>query len=73
MGEKSTFLGRATVRPRAPECNYKRRRGLNGISVLSKSRCGRSLSNDKFVIWRMSAYWSIDAQPSVKQRTVVRA
>jgi len=72
MREKSTFLGRATVRPRAPERNYKPRRGLNGISVLSKSRCWCSLSNDKSVIWRMSAYLSIDAQPSVMQRTAVR-
>jgi len=43
----------ATASRPAPERNYKPRRGLNDISVLSKSRCGRTLSNGKSVIWRI--------------------
>ena len=53
MTENSASLG---VPPRAgsPERIYKPRRGLNDISVLSKSCYVRSLSRDKAVIWRMS-------------------
>ena len=39
----------------SPEGGDRPRRGLNDISVLSKSCYGRSLSRDKAVIWRMSA------------------
>jgi hypothetical protein len=44
----------ATASRPAPERNYKPRWGLNDISALSKSRCGRTLDNGKSVIWRMS-------------------
>jgi hypothetical protein len=55
MAENSVSLG---VPPRADPPRkriYKPRRGLNDISVLSKSCYGRSFTRDKAVIWRMSA------------------
>ena len=41
---------RATASPLTSKHIYKPRRGFNDISVLSKSRYGRSLSRDKAVI-----------------------
>jgi hypothetical protein len=45
---------RATASRLAAKRIYKPRRGLNDISVLSKSYYVRSFSRDKAVIWRMS-------------------
>jgi hypothetical protein len=46
---------RAIASRPAPKRIYRPRRGLNDISVLSKSCRGRSLSHYRAVIWRMSA------------------
>src|SRR5271165_3722039 len=51
---KFGMLKRASASQPAPKHIYKPQSRLNGILFLSKSRDGRSLSNDRAVIWRMS-------------------
>ena len=52
---KFGILRRATASRLAPNRIYKPQRGLNDISVLSKSCHRPSLSGNKAVIWRMSS------------------
>jgi hypothetical protein len=54
MAEKFGIPRHAPASRAAPKSIYKPRRGLNDISVLSKSRYGRSFSVGKTVNWRMS-------------------
>ena len=57
MKENSACFGmlkRASASQPAPKHIYKPQSRLNDILSLSKSRDGRSLSNDRAVIWRMS-------------------
>ena len=51
---KFGMLKRASASQPAPKHIYKPQSRLNDILFLSKSRDGRSLSNDRAVIWRMS-------------------
>jgi hypothetical protein len=54
MTETFGIPRRATASRVNPNRIYKPQRGLNDISVLSKSCYGPSLSGNRAVIWRMS-------------------